>query len=1120
VNFNSIMQASDGNYYATYPGPNYSNGAPTCPTGAYDSCGAVYRIKPDGTVTEILNFPGLGQAPVYGAQPVNLVEGPDGYLYGTTLFGGSGGATGCSSGAATGCGTFYKVALDGTNFTVLHNFTYAEGGQGSPIILGSDGNFYGTAGASNFANSTIYKLSSTGTFTLLFDFHSGAGFNVNGIWPNGVVEGTDGNFYGTTLSGGGGDNGTVYQVTPSGSATILVTFPGDGSLGTRANGGLVEGADGAFYGSMRGTSYNSLTPPLATLFRVTAAGVFSTLHTFSSASDGFYPLITPVAASDGNFYATAEGGGNAASGHCTYFLGCGTLYGVSPSGTFTDLIQFAAGATGAYPGAIIANSSGGLTGVAGGDGGSPNVVYSSFLTGGPAPPPIQITFYPASSTTATLSALPNTPVVLQWNVTNAFSDTMRVCSAFRQDAVDKIWTGVQTGTASASGFGGSVTITTPAIAGTYTYALTCGGVESGFATLTVGGSVQIDTTSLPAATVSTPYSFSYTAHGGTKPYTWALLSTPKPPAGLAIDPTSGTLDGTPLQYGVYQLNATVSDSSTPPLTNSATLQLVINSGLALASALPSAVVGEAYTQTATATGGLPPYTWQLTSGQLPTGFSFNTSTGAVYGTPTKSGQSTFAITVSDNEGTPAKVTQNYTFTTNVAPLHAIVGNPPTCTVSVVCNVPLQATGGTAPYIWSLESGSLPPGLSIDPTGAITGKPLQFGSFTFILDVKDSETPAADAGDTYQMTIYSGLEAVIPQLPDATVGVAYTAPAPVVTGGLPPYKIVVQSPAGSTVLQQFGATNGVLAGTPTVPTPPGDPYQIFYSIYDSEATPASSTGNVRELTVLPAPSPTTTALTSSSSIAGTGMQVTFTASITGSSPSGIVTFSNGTSSLGTAMVNATGNAVLTTSFGSTGVYSVTATYSGDSANASSVSSALTETIVTPSITGSIAPGSLTIKSGSSGTLVLTITPVGGYTGTINFSCGTLPAHITCSFAPASLTLALGSGPVTDTLTINTGPSLSAANSSGPAGSVIPPSLAMGLWMPGSLLLLIFRRKSRSRTSRSTGLLGLLLLVIAVIVPLTGCGSASNKAAPGTYPISVNVALSGGATQQISTTVTVQ
>jgi hypothetical protein len=689
--------------------------------------------------------------------------------------------------------------------------------------------------------------------------------------------------------------------------------------------------------------------------------------------------------------------------------------------------------------------------------------------------------------------------------------------------VDKIWTGVQTGAASASGFGGSITITTPAIAGSYTYALTCGGVESGFATLAVGGSVQIDTTALPTATVSTPYNFTFTAHGGTKPYTWALLSTPKPPAGLAIDPTSGTFEGTPLQYGVYQLTATVSDNSTPPLTNSATLQLVIDSGLALASALPNAMVGDAYSQTAVATGGLPPYTWQLTSGQLPAGLALNTSTGAIYGTPTKGGQSTFVIAVNDNEGTPAKVTQSYTISTTVAPLRVIVGSAPTCTVSKVCNVPLQATGGTTPYIWSLDAGSkLPSGLYIDPNGAIVGTPLQFGFYTFIVDVMDSETPVVSTGDTYQITIASGLNAEVPQLADATVGVAYTAPAPVVTGGLPPYKIVVQAPAGSTVLQQFGATNGVLAGTPTVPTPPGDPYQIFYSIYDSEATPASSTGNVRELTVLPAPSPTTTALTSSSSIAGTGMQVTFTASITGSSPSGIVTFSNGTSSLGTAMVNATGNAVLTTSFGSTGVYSVTATYSGDSANASSVSSALTETIVTPSITGSIAPGSLTIKSGSSGTLVLTVTPVGGYTGTINFSCGTLPAHITCSFAPASLTLALGSGPVTDTLTINTGPSLSAANASGPAGSVNPISLAMGLWMPGSMLLLSgsFRRRSLLRTARNTWFMGTLLLVLAATGAITGCGSANNNAATGTYPISINVALSGGATQQVSATVIVQ
>jgi len=940
--FSSIMQASDGNYYATYAG---GSGSQQCDQAGITSCGGIYQIKPDGTVTEIYDFwVDIGQTPNDGSDPLNLVEGPDGYLYGATLLGGLGTYKNDTGNYGSNTyGTFFKIAKDGTNFTVLHYFTGAEAGVGGPIILGSDGNFYGANTADAFPPiRSIYKLSPTGQFTLLYQFISS---DPLGNAPSGLVEGTDGNFYGTNPSYFVGPalyaNGAIFQVTPSGTVTDIVTLPVDGSLGLNPSGALVEGPDGALYGTTRGASYTAASVPYATLFRTTMAGAFTTLHTFTSGVDGIFPVgAPPIAAADGNIYATAQSGGN--STVCSVFGGCGTLYGVSPTGTFTNLIQFAGGSSGAFPESLTANSAGGLTGIAAGYQHSQPTVYSSLLAGGTISPPIQISFYPINSTTATLNAPPNSSLMLQWNVSNAFSNTMRVCSAFRQDALDNTWTGVQTGVATASGFGGSVTITTPATAGSYTYALTCGGVESGFATLSIGGNVQIDSTVLPAATVSTPYGFTFTAHGGTKPYSWAVQATPKPPPGLSIDPMAGTFAGTPLQYGVYQVSATVYDSATPPLTNSVTLPLVISSGLALSSSLPNPVLSEAYSEGTEATGGLPPYTWQLISGQLPAGLTLNTSTGVIFGTPTKSGQSTFVITVNDNEGTPAKVTQTYTISTSVATFQVSGLTLPNCTVSTVCSVQAQATGGTTPYIWSLDSGSkLPPGLSIDTNGVISGKPLQFGFYQFILDAMDSETLAATSGDTNQMTISSGLNVQIPQLPDATVGVAYLSPAPVITGGLPPYTIVVQSPPGSVALQQFGATNGILGGTPTVPTLAGDPYQIYYTISDSEAKPSTSTGTVRDLTVLAATSPTATSLASSSSIAGTGMPVTFTAIIAGTTPSGMVTFFNGTNSLGTATVNTTGSAAFTTSFSSTGVYSITASYSGDSYNAASISAALTQ-----------------------------------------------------------------------------------------------------------------------------------------------------------------------------------
>jgi hypothetical protein len=102
-----------------------------------------------------------------------------------------------------------------------------------------------------------------------------------------------------------------------------------------------------------------------------------------------------------------------------------------------------------------------------------------------------------------------------------------------------------------------------------------------------------------------------------------------------------------------------------------------------------------------------------------------------------------------------------------------------------------------------------------------------------------------------------------------------------------------------------------------------------------------------------------------------------------------------------MLDATGKAVLSTTFSATGSYSITATYAGVTGVAGSVSAPFMLTVITPAVNASFSPGTLTVNSGGSGTLTLTLTPVGGYTGSVTFSCGTLPAHVTCTFAPQTL-----------------------------------------------------------------------------------------------------------------------
>jgi len=260
----------------------------------------------------LVNFDGTnGATPVY----TSLVQGRDGDFYGTTLGGG-----------ANGAGTVFKITSAGA-VTILYSFcsqpnctdgVYPYAG----IVQASDGNFYGTTyqGGANGDFGTIYKISPAGVFTSLHSFNL-----VDGAGPfAALVQATNGNFYGTTAGGGPNNAGTVFKITPSGTLTTLHTF--DGSDGAQPFAALVQATNGDFYGTTPyGGSYG-------TVFRITPSGTLTTLHSFNLA-DGSYPNGL-IQASDGNFYGTTYGGGipNICSGN-----GCGTIFKITPQGTLTTL---------------------------------------------------------------------------------------------------------------------------------------------------------------------------------------------------------------------------------------------------------------------------------------------------------------------------------------------------------------------------------------------------------------------------------------------------------------------------------------------------------------------------------------------------------------------------------------------------------------------------------------------------------------------------------------------------------------------------------------------------------------------------------------------------------------
>src|SRR5580658_1097087 len=213
-----LVQGPGGSFYGTTSGGD----------------GTFFKIAPDGTLTTLANFGSPN-----GSSPVSLVLATDGDFYGTTEFGGTG--SDCSS----GCGTFFKVTPGG-DLTTLHSFNYTGGALPlGPLTQAADGNFYGTTQAGKTGYGTVFKITPGGALTTLQNFDTSNGSNPT----SGVIQGTDGNFYGTTEAGGSAYNGTIFKIASDGKLTTLHDFSLHSPDGSNPESGLVQGTDGNFYGA-------------------------------------------------------------------------------------------------------------------------------------------------------------------------------------------------------------------------------------------------------------------------------------------------------------------------------------------------------------------------------------------------------------------------------------------------------------------------------------------------------------------------------------------------------------------------------------------------------------------------------------------------------------------------------------------------------------------------------------------------------------------------------------------------------------------------------------------------------------------------------------------------------
>ena len=328
-----LVQGVDGKFYGTTMAGGAGAYQPFCDI-YLNGCGTFFSIDTSGNLSTLYSF--CNATCSDGLRPLSLIEGPGGNFFGTTnstafkmtptgtettfynflpgstvgccggpislIQGWDGNFHGASYGpiANSNCGTLFRLSQTG-KFSLSHCFSQPQGG-GDPqgLVQATDGNIYGVTmfGVNSDIDQTagtVFKIGSSG-FKTIYDFCSQANC-ADGALPNGLVEGNDGNFYGTTQKGGTRNFGTFFKITPSGVLTTLYNF-------CIVN-GCVDGAwplpiilasDGNFYGS---------TQLGSTFFRITPSGSFTAIY-----SNGYGPVGLLVQGTDGAFYGTGQGGIN------------------------------------------------------------------------------------------------------------------------------------------------------------------------------------------------------------------------------------------------------------------------------------------------------------------------------------------------------------------------------------------------------------------------------------------------------------------------------------------------------------------------------------------------------------------------------------------------------------------------------------------------------------------------------------------------------------------------------------------------------------------------------------------------------------------------------------------